>query len=256
MLQEAKLLKTGRSTCVDPQINLLLQCPHAPIIRAGKATNGLFVAPTSPIFVDQGPTFLAQQPNQVIAPNSLQLRQHPLAQPTSSRRSGHEDPRDNDSNITAYLLSHLLRDRHVNKRTTYTDPRLAFAHEDCGRPDVISQRFDAYSSALGVLQGRDLSDKYAVVTGATTGIGFETARSLALHGVHVVIASHNLKSANTAAGKIKEELSLAEVSTMILDLASFRSVKEFADSYKLQGWQVIGLMRLMAAKKYPCMPAT
>ena len=60
---------------------------------------------------------------------------------------------------------------HVNKRTTYTDPRLAFAHEDCGRPDVISQRFDAYSSALGVLQGRDLSDKYAVVTGATTGIG-------------------------------------------------------------------------------------
>ncbi|XP_071786011.1 WW domain-containing oxidoreductase-like [Asterias amurensis] len=125
---------------------------------------------------------------------------------------------------------------HVNKRTTYTDPRLAFAHEDCGRPDVISQRFDAYSSALGVLQGRDLSDKYAVVTGATTGIGFETARSLALHGVHVVIASHNLKSANTAAGKIKEELSLAEVSTMILDLASFRSVKEFADSYKLQGW--------------------
>ena len=83
---------TGRPTCVDPQINLLLHCPHAPTTRAGKATNGLFVAPTSPIFVDQGPTFLAQQPTRLLFPNPLQLRQHPLAQPTVSRLKDHRPP--------------------------------------------------------------------------------------------------------------------------------------------------------------------
>ncbi|XP_038069483.1 WW domain-containing oxidoreductase-like [Patiria miniata] len=125
---------------------------------------------------------------------------------------------------------------HLNKRTTYTDPRLAFAQEESGKPGVLHQRFDAFSTSFGVLQGRDLSDKYAIITGANSGIGFETARSLALHGVHVVMACRNLKAANQAAAKIKEEMSLADVQTMHLDLASFRSVKQFSDSYKLRGW--------------------
>ncbi|XP_022082243.1 WW domain-containing oxidoreductase-like [Acanthaster planci] len=125
---------------------------------------------------------------------------------------------------------------HLNKRTTFTDPRLAFAQEESSKPGDLPRRFDALSTALNVLQGRDLSGKYAVITGASSGIGFETARSLALHGVHVVMACRNLKAANQAVAKIKEELSLANVETMPLDLASFRSVKQFAENYKLRGW--------------------
>ena len=43
--------------------------------------------------------------------------------------------------------------------------------EESPKAGTLAQRFDAYSSALSVLQGRDLSNKYAIVTGANSGIG-------------------------------------------------------------------------------------
>ena len=64
---------------------------------------------------------------------------------------------------------------HINKKTTFTDPRLAFAVED--REDehqttkTIKQRFDGATYAMTVLMGRDLTNSYAIVTGANTGIG-------------------------------------------------------------------------------------
>ncbi|XP_071494022.1 WW domain-containing oxidoreductase-like [Diadema antillarum] len=125
---------------------------------------------------------------------------------------------------------------HLKKRTTYTDPRLAFAMEESADPSKLAQRFDAYSTALHVLQGRDLSGQYAIVTGANSGIGFEAARSLALHGVHVVLACRNLKSGNDAAGRIRKELDQAQVVVMHLDLASLRSIKQFAQNYILRDW--------------------
>lgn len=67
------------------------------------------------------------------------------------------------------ILSNIFS--HLNKRTTYTDPRLAFAVEESNNPQDFNQRFDAFSTALGVLQGRDLSGKYAIITGANSGIG-------------------------------------------------------------------------------------
>lgn len=60
---------------------------------------------------------------------------------------------------------------HVSKTVTYTDPRLAFAVEEKVFPMDIRQRFDASSTALQVLHGRDLSGKVAVITGCNTGIG-------------------------------------------------------------------------------------
>ena len=43
--------------------------------------------------------------------------------------------------------------------------------EESPKAGTLAQRFDAYSSALSVLQGRHLSNKYAIVTGANSGIG-------------------------------------------------------------------------------------
>jgi len=61
---------------------------------------------------------------------------------------------------------------HVSEKTTYTDPRLAFAVDAKQENDkTVRQRFDGSSTALHVLQGRDLSGKYAIVTGANSGIG-------------------------------------------------------------------------------------
>ena len=60
---------------------------------------------------------------------------------------------------------------HVNQKTTYTDPRLAFAEEVKNSPLDFRQKFDGSSTALQVLHGRDMSGKYVIVTGANSGIG-------------------------------------------------------------------------------------
>lgn len=67
----------------------------------------------------------------------------------------------------------------MNKKTTFTDPRLAFAVEDkdiVGDVSSIKQKFDSYSTAQQVLTGRDLTGKYAVITGASAGIGMRNMR--------------------------------------------------------------------------------
>ncbi|GFR69832.1 WW domain-containing oxidoreductase [Elysia marginata] len=125
---------------------------------------------------------------------------------------------------------------HINQKTTYTDPRLAFAEEVKDSPLDFRQKFDANSTALQVLMGRDLSEKYVLITGANSGIGFETARSLALHGATVVMACRDIASAKQARAAILNELSKAKVEIMHVDLASLASVKMLADKYIQNGW--------------------
>lgn len=123
---------------------------------------------------------------------------------------------------------------HANRRTTYSDPRLAFATEEKEHAQDFRQRFDGSTMALQVLHGRDLAGKVAVITGANTGIGFETARSLALHGCTVVFACRNLNRTQAAIGRIKEERPNATCDVIELDLARLHSVTKFAANFKLR----------------------
>jgi len=59
----------------------------------------------------------------------------------------------------------------TNNRSTFTDPRLAFALEEKEHPQDFRQKFDGSTPAMQILQGRDLSKKIAIVTGANCGIG-------------------------------------------------------------------------------------
>lgn len=117
-------------------------------------------------------------------------------------------------------------------RTTYTDPRLAFAEEEKEFPMDLRQRFDCSSTARQVLHGQDLNGKVAIVTGANCGIGFETARALALHGCLVIFACRSMDRAQAAIDKIKQERSAAKCLAFELDLQSLASVKLFADQFK------------------------
>nr|XP_057932298.1 WW domain-containing oxidoreductase isoform X3 [Doryrhamphus excisus] len=118
---------------------------------------------------------------------------------------------------------------HINKRTTYFDPRQVFTVEDVM---VKPKRYDGNTAALEILQGRDLSDKVVLITGGNSGIGFETARSFALHGAHVILACRNLSRASKAISSIQQEWHKARVEAMMCDLASLRSVRDFAASFK------------------------
>ncbi|MBB1157336.1 oxidoreductase [Amycolatopsis dendrobii] len=69
--------------------------------------------------------------------------------------------------------------------------------------------------------------RVAVVTGANTGIGFETARALAHRGARVVLACRDPEKAKDAARRIGRETQVVR-----LDLASLDSVREAADEVR------------------------
>ena len=80
----------------------------------------------------------------------------------------------------------------------------------------------------------DLPDQHGrtvIVTGANSGIGLCAARELARAGAHVIMACRNTGNGEAAAAQIRRELPEASVEVASLDLASLRSVREFAAAY-------------------------
>jgi len=83
----------------------------------------------------------------------------------------------------------------------------------------------------------DMSGKVAIITGANTGIGYITARELARMGAHVFMAGRNKEKLDEALVRLKSEVKDKEVQveTMVLDLASLKSIRSFADEFKSKG---------------------
>ncbi|CAG8739311.1 40496_t:CDS:2 [Gigaspora margarita] len=81
----------------------------------------------------------------------------------------------------------------------------------------------------------DLNGKVAIVTGGNCGIGYVTARELALHQAHVFIASRNEESANSAIERIKNETKNNNVEFLHLDLVDLKSVKLSAENFLNKG---------------------
>lgn len=72
-------------------------------------------------------------------------------------------------------------------------------------------------------------------TGASSGIGTETSRVLALRGVHVIMAVRNMVAGKVAKEAIVKEIPTAKVDAMELDLSSMASVKKFASDFNSSG---------------------
>jgi NAD(P)-dependent dehydrogenase (short-subunit alcohol dehydrogenase family) len=73
--------------------------------------------------------------------------------------------------------------------------------------------------------------KLALITGATGGLGFETARALARAGATVVLTGRNPEKGAAALRKIVAEIPRADVSYESLDLSELRKVSAFADAF-------------------------
>ncbi|WP_394830320.1 SDR family oxidoreductase [Pendulispora rubella] len=91
---------------------------------------------------------------------------------------------------------------------------------------------------VGMDESMDIPNQYgklAVVTGANSGIGLETARRLAGAGAEVVLAVRDLAKGRVAAEAISAEHPAAVLHVAQLDLASLASVEAFADDWLARG---------------------
>jgi NAD(P)-dependent dehydrogenase (short-subunit alcohol dehydrogenase family) len=93
-------------------------------------------------------------------------------------------------------------------------------------PQPLHTPFSRTSTVSEVIDGVGLHGKTAIVTGAGSGIGIETARALASAVAEVTLAVRRPQAAETAAGIIRESGNAA-VSVHALDLADQDSVRAF-----------------------------
>jgi NAD(P)-dependent dehydrogenase (short-subunit alcohol dehydrogenase family) len=92
--------------------------------------------------------------------------------------------------------------------------------------------FGATSTAAEVLAGIDLTGRRAVVTGAASGIGAETARTLAAAGVEVTLAVRDVSAGKQVASAIGASIGDPGVQVAALDLADPASVAAFVASWR------------------------
>ena len=80
----------------------------------------------------------------------------------------------------------------------------------------------------------DLSGKVAIVTGANSGLGFETAKQLASAGAKVIWACRNMKKCQRAKDKIissNVNIFSKNIVPMTMDLSDLKSVRQFANMF-------------------------
>ena len=92
--------------------------------------------------------------------------------------------------------------------------------------------------------------RLAVVTGANTGLGFETAQALAARGASVVLAVRNVEKGKQAAARIAAAAPGATVTVQELDLSSLDSVRAAAAELRA-GHPRIDLLICNAGVMYP-----
>src|SRR4051812_34544286 len=76
----------------------------------------------------------------------------------------------------------------------------------------------------------DLTGRTAVVTGANSGLGLVTARELASHGAHVVVAARSPERGQAALRELQSRVPHGSFELQALDLGSLASVRAFASA--------------------------
>jgi NAD(P)-dependent dehydrogenase (short-subunit alcohol dehydrogenase family) len=95
----------------------------------------------------------------------------------------------------------------------------------------VTTPFGFESTADEVIRGVDLTGKRSVVTGATSGLGVETARVLAAAGAEVVLGVRRLDAGREVAAELRKATGNDAIEAAPLDLSDLASVAAFAAAY-------------------------
>jgi NAD(P)-dependent dehydrogenase (short-subunit alcohol dehydrogenase family) len=119
----------------------------------------------------------------------------------------------------------------TDRIATTTDRIAATTDRIAATTDRITTPFGFESTAAEVAEGVDLSGTRAVVTGAASGIGVETARALAGTGAGVTLAVRDLDAGARVAADITATTGNADVTVAQLELTDRASIDAFAASW-------------------------
>ena len=92
-------------------------------------------------------------------------------------------------------------------------------------------KFGADTTAVEVADGIDLAGKVALVTGASSGLGQETARVLASRGAQVIVTARNMPKGEDVAAAIRTSTGNPKVEVEELELGSLASIRAFAKRF-------------------------
>jgi NAD(P)-dependent dehydrogenase (short-subunit alcohol dehydrogenase family) len=95
----------------------------------------------------------------------------------------------------------------------------------------MARSFNSQSTTDQVLEGIDLTGKLALVTGASSGLGVETARALASKGARVVMAARDVPKIEQQAASIRARHPGAQLEVMELHLDRPAHVRAFAKAF-------------------------
>ena len=99
----------------------------------------------------------------------------------------------------------------------------------------MARDFGHGTTALEVVEGIDLSGKTVIVTGASSGLGVETARALAKAGAKVVLPGRSPDKLAGVVEDIKASTGNQKVEAAEMDLGDLDSVRRFADAFVATG---------------------
>jgi NAD(P)-dependent dehydrogenase (short-subunit alcohol dehydrogenase family) len=91
-------------------------------------------------------------------------------------------------------------------------------------------RFGPETTADEVLEGFDLTGKRVLITGASGGLGAETARAMAVKGAEVIVTARNVDKMRDVVTVVKAATG-AELAVETLELGSFASIRAFAERF-------------------------
>ena len=97
-------------------------------------------------------------------------------------------------------------------------------------------------AALEIVEGLDLAGASCVITGATSGLGRESARALAAAGARVIMTGRNTAALRLARAWVQEQVPESHTVAVELDLASLDSIRAGAVLIQEQGPAIHVLM--------------
>lgn len=106
---------------------------------------------------------------------------------------------------------------------------------------MITSSFNNRSTAAEVIAGHDLAGKVALVTGASSGLGIETARALLAAHAEVILAVRDSAKGERIAQELHAATGNSRTYILPLDLGTFSSVRQAAEQFHAR-WSKLDLL--------------